>query len=91
MQTESNRPIHTFSIGFTEAQYDEAPYARAVAGHLGTDHTELYVEPRHATEIIPRLSEWFDEPFGDSSQNSNISFGRHDARPCQSSPFGRRG
>lgn len=68
MQAQSTQRVRTFSIGFSESGYDEAPFAKAIAQHLGTDHTELYVEPNHALEIIPRLSEWWDEPFADSSQ-----------------------
>ena len=68
MQARSNRPIKTFTIGFPEERYNEAQHAKAVAAHLGTEHTELYVEPGHAAEVIPRLPEWFDEPFADSSQ-----------------------
>jgi asparagine synthase (glutamine-hydrolysing) len=68
MQAQSAQRVRTFSIGFSEAGYDEAPFAKAIAQHLGTEHTELYVEPNHALDIIPRLSQWWDEPFADSSQ-----------------------
>src|SRR5262249_56720035 len=67
-QAQSARPIKTFSIGFHESGYDEAQCAKRVAAHLGTDHTEFYVEPRHALDVIPRLPDWFDEPFADPSQ-----------------------
>ena len=68
MQAQSHIKVRTFSIGFHQKAYDEAPYAKAVAAHLGTDHTELYVSPREALEIVPRLPDWFDEPFADASQ-----------------------
>jgi asparagine synthase (glutamine-hydrolysing) len=68
MQAQSNRKVRTFSIGFREPGYDEAQHAKAVAAHLGTDHTELYVTPREAIDVVPHLPEWFDEPFADSSQ-----------------------
>jgi asparagine synthase (glutamine-hydrolysing) len=68
MRAKSNAPVRTYSIGFNEAGYDEAPHARSVARHLGTEHTELYVEDSAAREVIPSLPTWYDEPFADSSQ-----------------------
>jgi asparagine synthase (glutamine-hydrolysing) len=68
MTAKAGARVRTFSIGFAEAGYDESPYAAAVAAHLGTDHTQMIVEPRDALDIVPRLAEWWDEPFADSSQ-----------------------
>jgi asparagine synthase (glutamine-hydrolysing) len=68
MQAESSTRVHSYSIGFAESEYDEAPHAKRVAQHLGTDHTELYVTPQEAQAVIPRLPTMYDEPFADSSQ-----------------------
>jgi asparagine synthase (glutamine-hydrolysing) len=68
MQKQSSLPVKTFTIGFDEAGFDEAQHAKAVAKHLGTDHTELYVTPETARAVIPRLPTLYDEPFADVSQ-----------------------
>lgn len=68
MQAQSSRPVKTFTIGYEEASFNEAPYAREVARHLGTEHTEFIARPVDALDIIPRLPTLFDEPFSDMSQ-----------------------
>ncbi len=68
MQANSSKPVRTFSIGFYEKAYNEAHHAKAVASHLGTEHTEFYVSPEETRNVIPKIPEIFDEPFSDSSQ-----------------------
>jgi asparagine synthase (glutamine-hydrolysing) len=68
MQAQSERPVKTFTIGFREPGHNEAEHAKAVAHHLGTDHTEVYLTAAEAMEVIPRLPMLYDEPFADPSQ-----------------------
>ena len=68
MAEQSEQKINTFSIGFAEKEFNEAPYAAEIAKHLGTNHSELYVESKHALELVEQIPYWYDEPFADSSQ-----------------------
>lgn len=68
LQAQSSRPVQTFSIGFDDPQFNEAPYAAVVARHLGTDHTELTVTAADALAVIPELPQLYGEPFADASQ-----------------------
>ena len=68
MQSQSNHSVKTFTIGFSENDYNEILYAKKIAKHLGTNHSELYVSSKTAMEVIPKLPTIYDEPFSDSSQ-----------------------
>jgi asparagine synthase (glutamine-hydrolysing) len=67
LQKNSSKPINTFTIGFDDEKYNEAPYAKEIAKHLGTEHTEHYCSKQDAMDIIVQLPKMYDEPFGDSS------------------------
>ena len=68
MQACSGQPVRTFTIGFREEAYDESPYARAIAAHLGTAHTDVVLDENAALDLVGDIPSWFDEPFADSSQ-----------------------
>lgn len=67
MQRQADRPVNTYTIGFNDKRFDEAPHAKAVARHLGTNHTELYVDPNAPLALVEQLPEFYDEPFADVS------------------------
>ncbi len=76
MQQQASRPVQTFSIGFLEGAFDEAPYARAIAEYLGTDHCEHYVGPREIQEHGPAIMGHHDEPFADPSRLPTLLLSR---------------
>lgn len=67
-QEHSKEPVKTFSIGFNEKRYNEAVYAKEVAEHLGTRHTELYIDEKEMFDLVESIPQYYDEPFADSSQ-----------------------
>lgn len=76
MQAQSSRPIKTFTIGFEESAFDEADAARAIAQHLGTEHTEMRLTSSEAQAIVPSIASVFDEPFADASQIPTLAVSR---------------
>ena len=68
MQAQSSRKVRSFTIGMDDPKYNEAVYAKEIAQHLGTEHTELYITEEDAKAVIPKLPRMFGEPFADSSQ-----------------------
>lgn len=76
LQKNSTEKIKTFTIGTTDEKLNEAPFAKKIAAHLGTDHTEYYCTPQEALQIIPELPHYYDEPFADSSAIPTILVSR---------------
>lgn len=76
MQSQSEQPVRSFTIGFAESGYDEAHHASQIARHLGTEHTEFRVTPKEALAIIPEIAHAWDEPFADESQIPTLLLSR---------------
>lgn len=91
MQTESSRPVSTFSIGFKEASHDESRHARRVAAHLGTEHHELMLSVEDVPGLIPEVASCYDEPFADGSSVPTLlvsRFAREHVTVCLSGDGG---
>lgn len=76
MQRQADRPVRTYSIGFNDPRLDEASYAKAVANHLGTEHTQWYVEESEVRDLVPDIAGYYDEPLADPSQLPTIILAR---------------
>lgn len=76
LQKERTEKIKTFTIGTTDKKLDEAPFAKTIAEHLGTEHTEYYCTLQEALAVIPELPYYYDEPFADSSAIPTILVSR---------------
>lgn len=68
MQSLNSKKVRSFTIGMEDPKYNEAVFAKEIAKHIGTDHTELYITEQDAKDVIPKISHMFAEPFADSSQ-----------------------
>ena len=91
MQSQSAKPIRTFTIGFSESDYDESKHAKGVAAHIGTEHNELFVSPNQAFDVILQLTKLYDEPFADVSQIPTFlvsELARQDVTVCLSGDGG---
>ncbi len=90
MQACADRPVRTFTIGFQEEAYDEAPYARDVADRLGTEHTEISLDGKAALDLVENIADWFDEPFAEFFATADLSRVAHDTSARHGGAVGRR-
>jgi asparagine synthase (glutamine-hydrolysing) len=76
MQEVSNSTVRTFTVGFTEDQWNEAPYAKRIANHIGTKHEEIYISENEMLDLVPIVADYYDEPFADSSSIPMLALSR---------------
>ena len=88
MTRRTGTPIRTFSIGLADSRLDEAPAARAIGQHLGTEHAEWYIGPTEARAVIPELASIYDEPFADASAIPLVCVSRLASRSCKATLAG---